>query len=76
MSYDDVGKPAKIKFYPKNAVHGQFSAPYSVAIACIERRAFFKEYSEASIQRDDVNEFMKKIRVKPTSDLNRFLPEA
>jgi 2-methylcitrate dehydratase PrpD len=73
--YDIVGQPAEIKFDPKNVVDAQFSAPYSVAIACIEGRAFLEEYTESSIQRPDVKDLMKKIVVKHADDLDKFFPE-
>jgi 2-methylcitrate dehydratase PrpD len=74
--YNIVGQPKEIKFNPKSAVDGQFSAPYSVAIACIEKRAFLEEYTEESIQRPDVLECMKKITTKHSPDLDRFFPES
>lgn len=74
--YNIVGQPAEIKFNPKNVVDAQFSVPYSVAIACIESKAFLEEYNEKSIKRPDVRELMKKISVRPASDLDRFFPEA
>lgn len=74
--YNIVGQPAEIKFNPKNIVDAQFSAPYSVAIACIEGRAFLEEFTEASIRRPEVNEFMKKITVQHASDLDKFFPES
>lgn len=74
--YDIVGQPAEIKFNPKNVVDAQFSVPYSVAIACIEGRAFLEEYSEESIRRPDLHEFIKKINVKHSSDLDKFFPES
>lgn len=75
IPYDIVGQPAETKFDPKNVVDGQFSAPYSVAIACIEGKAFLEEYSELSIQRDDVREFMRKIDVKHSPYLDK-IPDA
>ena len=74
--YDIVGQPAEIKFDPKNVVDAQFSAPYSVAVACIEGKAFLEEYSESSIMRQDIREFMRKITVKHDPDLDRYFPEA
>jgi 2-methylcitrate dehydratase PrpD len=75
-AYDDVGQPAEIKFNPKNVVDAQFSVPYGVAVACIEGKAFLEEYTEESIRRQDVREFMKKINVKHAPDLDRFFPES
>ena len=74
--YNIVGQPQEVKFNPKNAVDGQFSAPYSVAIACIEKRALLKEYTEESVVRSDVRELMKKISVKHARDLDRYFPES
>lgn len=75
-AYYDVGHPGEIKFKPKNVVDAQFSAPFSVAIACIEGRAFLEEFSEASVRRQDVHEFMQRINVKHCPDLDKFFPEA
>ncbi len=72
--YDIVGQPAEIKFNPKNVVDAQFSAPYSVAIACIEGKASLEEYDETSVQRGDVHEFMKRIKVKHAPDLDKLYP--
>ena len=74
--YNIVGQPQEIKFNPKNAVDGQFSAPYSVAIACIEKRALLQEYTDRSVLRPDVNELMKKITIKHATDLDRYFPES
>jgi len=75
-AYDIVGQPQEIKFNPKNAVDGQFSTPYSVAIATLEKRALLDEYTDESVVRPDVNELMKKISVKHATDLDRFYPES
>lgn len=74
--YDIVGQPQDIKFKPKNSVDGQFSAPYSVAIACIKKRAFLEEYTNESVKRPDVHECLKKIIVKYSPDLDKFFPES
>ena len=74
--YNIVGQPQEIKFNPKNAVDGQFSAPYSVAIASIEKRALLQEYTEESVVRSDVRELMKKISVKHARGLDRYFPES
>lgn len=73
--YDIVGQPAEKKFNPRNVADCQFSAPYSVAIACIEGKALLDEFSEASIHRPEVQTFMKKIVVKHAPDLDRFFPK-
>jgi len=74
--YNIVGQPSEIKFNPRSAVDGQFSAPYSVAIACIERKAFLEEYTNESVKRPDVLDCMKKITVKHSPELDRFFPES
>ncbi len=74
--YDIVGQPAEVKLNPKNAVDAQFSAPFSIAIACIEGKAFLDEYSEESIKRNDVKNLMKKIQVRHAPDLDQYFPEA
>ena len=74
--YNIVGQPPEIKFNPRSAVDGQFSAPYSVAIACIERKAFIEEYTNESVKRPDVLDCMKKITVKHSPELDRFFPES
>ncbi len=74
--YEIVGKPEEVKFHPKNAVDGQFSAPYSVAIAAIEKKAFLGEYTDESVRRPDVAELLKKITVRHNSELDRFFPES
>ena len=74
--YNIVGQPSEIKFNPQSAVDGQFSAPYSVAIACIEKKAFLEEYTNESVKRPDVLECMDKITVKHSTELDRFFPES
>lgn len=75
-AYDIVGQPAEIKFNPKNVVDAQFSVPFGVAIACIEGKAFLDQYTETTIQRQDVRELMKRITVKHAPDLDPFFPES
>ncbi len=74
--YEIVGQPEEVKFHPKNAVDCQFSAPYSVAIAAIEKRAFLEEYTDQSAKRQDVAELLKKITVRHNPELDRFFPES
>ena len=74
--FNIVGQPSEIKFNPKSAVDGQFSAPYSVAIACIEKKAFLEEYTDECVRRPDVRECMEKIEIKHTPELDRYFPES
>jgi 2-methylcitrate dehydratase PrpD len=74
--FNIVGQPSEIKFNPKSAVDGQFSAPYSVAIACIEKKAFLEEYTNESVRRPEVQECLKKIKIKHTPELDRYFPES
>lgn len=74
--YNIVGQPQEIKFNPQSAVDGQFSAPYSVAIACIEKKAFLEEYTGESVKRPDVLECLNKVTVKHSTELDRFFPES
>ena len=74
--YNIVGQPQEIKFNPKSAVDGQFSAPYSVAIACIEKRAFLEEYTNESVKRPDVLECMSKITIRHATELDKYFPES
>lgn len=74
--FNIVGQPSEIKFNPKSAVDGQFSAPYSVAIACIEKKAFLEEYTDECVRRPDVAECMEKIEIKHTPELDRYFPES
>jgi 2-methylcitrate dehydratase PrpD len=74
--YEIVGQPEEVKFHPKNAVDCQFSAPYSIAIAAIEKRAFLDEYTNQSASRQDVAELLKKITVLHNPELDRFFPES
>jgi 2-methylcitrate dehydratase len=74
--YDIVGQPEEVKFHPKNAVDGQFSAAYSVAIAAIEKKAFLEEYTDESVRRQDVGGLLKKVRVRYTPALDEFFPES
>ena len=74
--YNIVGQPEEIKFHPENAVSGQFSAPYSVAIAVLEKRALLKEYTDESVLRPDVKELIEKITVRHATDLDGYFPES
>lgn len=74
--YGIVGQPAEVKFHPKNAVDCQFSAPYSTAIAAIERRAFLDEFTDESAGRKDVAELLEKITIRHNPELDKFFPES
>ena len=74
--YNIVGQPAEVKFNPQTVVDAQFSAPYGVAIACLERKAFLEEHSEAAIRRQDVRDLLKKITTRHDPECDRFFPEA
>jgi 2-methylcitrate dehydratase PrpD len=75
-AYNVVGQPNEVKFNPKTAAEGQFSSPYSVAVACIERKALLDEYTDQSVVRPDVNKFMKKITIKHAPNLDQYFPES
>ena len=74
--YEIVGQPDEVKFNPQNAVDGQFSAPYSIAIAAIEKQAFLKEYTDTSVKRPDVATLMKKIHIHHNPELDHYFPES
>lgn len=73
--YSIVGQPESVKFHPKNAVDGQFSSPYSVCIAAIEKKAFLEEYTDESVRRPDVAGMLKKVSVWNDSELDKYFPE-
>lgn len=74
--YGIVGQPEEVKFHPRNAVDGQFSAAYSVAIAAIEKKAFLEEYTDESVRRRDVADLIRKVTVRHDPELDRFFPES
>ena len=74
--YNIVGQPDEIKRYPNNAVAGQFSAAYSVAICLLEGKALLKEYTDESVRRPDVAEMIGKIKVRHAFDLDGYFPES
>ena len=51
-------KPVSVKHYPKTAVDLQFSIPYSVANAIINRKAAFEHYTHQAFERKDVMDFL------------------
>lgn len=73
-AYNVVGQPADIKWNPQSVADAQFSAPYSIAVACIEGKASLKEFSLSSILRADVRSLMEHIRVKHSPDLDNIIP--
>jgi 2-methylcitrate dehydratase PrpD len=51
-------EPVSVRHYPRNAVDLQFSIPYNVANAIINRAVKFEHFEEKALQRKDVLEFL------------------
>ncbi len=51
-------EPVSVRHFPRNAVDLQFSIPYNVANAIINRKVSFEHYTEEALGRKDVLEFL------------------
>lgn len=51
-------EPVNVRYHPRNTVDLQFSIPYNVANAIINRRVGFEHFTEEALKRRDVLEFL------------------
>ena len=72
LGYFTVGQPEEIKLNPKNEVDAQFSAPYSVAVACIDGMALMEQYSPSAVSRRDIRSLMNKIKIRHSPSLDEY----
>ena len=70
MAVRGVCEPREVKYDPKNLVDAQFSLPYSIAVALINKRVFIEEYTEEMLHDSRVRDLMTKIEMEhdPTLD--------
>jgi 2-methylcitrate dehydratase PrpD len=69
-NYHLLCEPAEVKSNPRNIVDAQFSIPYVVATAIVDRKVVIDNFTDAAIKRPDVLELTKKItcRIDPEID--------
>jgi 2-methylcitrate dehydratase PrpD len=64
-------EPVSVKHYPKTTVDLQFSIPYNVANAIVNRKVTFEHYTEKALERKDVLDFLAtKVRSWVDPELN------
>ena len=56
-----ICEPADRKVRPANVVEAQFSLPFGVAVALVERRAGLREFSEAMLHDAEIQRLMPKV---------------
>ncbi len=60
------------KYYPKSIVDAQFSIPYTVATAAINKRVFLDDFTITSITRSEILELAERVRVRVDPELDKI----
>jgi len=66
QAYEAVCTPIEVRKTPRTIVHAQFSIPFTVAAAIIDRRVELGHFTDASIRREDILALAQ--RVEPFVD--------
>ncbi len=64
-----ICQPAEVAWNPETIPQAQFSAPYILSVASLQRRVFPDDFTAEAIGRSEVREFMRKIEIEPDDDL-------
>ena len=68
-------EPREVKYNPKTVVDAQFSVPYGIATAIVNRRAFVDEYTDSAIRDPRVLSLAKRVRAVADPELEKEFPE-
>jgi 2-methylcitrate dehydratase PrpD len=69
-----VAEPREQKLNPRNSVDGQFSLPYSMAVALARGSAGLRDFDEASIADPEVRRLMPLVTVHREDELDAMYP--
>ena len=69
-----VAEPREQKLNPRNSVDGQFSLPYSMAVALARGSAGLRDFDEASIADPEVRRLMPLVVVHREDELDAMYP--
>ena len=61
------------KYHPENIIDAQFSIPYTVATAALNKKVFIDDFTEASIKRRDVLELAQKVKAEIDPQLDKIV---
>jgi 2-methylcitrate dehydratase PrpD len=70
-----ICEPAARKRHPLSVVDAQFSLPFGVAVALVERRAGLEEFSPAMLQDPLIRELMAKVEYARDPELEKNYPK-
>ena len=60
------------KYRPQNIVEAQFSIPYTVAVAAVNRKVFIDDFKKESIGKNEVLEIANKVRVEIDPEIDKM----
>lgn len=76
-AFDFICKPEDVSRDPKTVPQAQFSGPYILAVAALQKRVFPDDFTEDAIQRKEIREFMPKIQMRLDEELtSKYLSAA
>jgi 2-methylcitrate dehydratase PrpD len=75
MAIRAVVEPRELKYNPDNVAGAQFSLPYTTTCAALYGNASVKQFTEEAIRRPAVREFIHKIEMVHTGDMDVYLPD-
>jgi len=72
ITHSVVCDPPELKYLPKKPVDAQFSLPYTLACALVQKDVFIDAFTEKAIKRADVLAASRKIKTKNDPELDRI----
>jgi len=73
-TYELVALPLETRYHPVTPADAQFSIPYSVACAVVNRKVFIDDYLDEALQRKEIQEMTQKVRVEVDPDIEKTDP--
>jgi len=66
--------PLETRYHPITPADAQFSIPYSVACAVVNRKVFIDDYLDKALKRQEIQEMTQKVRVEVDPDIEKTDP--
>jgi 2-methylcitrate dehydratase PrpD len=73
-SYEVVCTPQEFRYHPRSIVDCQFSIPYCIACAAVNRSVAIADFTDEAIQRGSIRQMMSKIVCEIDPEIQSFCP--
>jgi 2-methylcitrate dehydratase PrpD len=73
-TYELVALPLETRYHPITPADAQFSIPYSVACAVVNRKVFIDDYLDKALKRQEIQAMTQKVMVEVDPDIEKTDP--